>query len=191
VDIRGMVEVLGRGGDLELENIAGPVSVNGAFGGNLEFKNFAKPFHFESRNTDIRVEGLPGRISMDLSALTGVNLVGPITLTSKSKDIKLEQFTQSVQLDLERGDIELRPHAVPLAKIQGRIRNVGNIDLALPAQTKFELVASTDKGEVRNEYGSSVKVDTEGRSSTMRMSEGGGPSIQVSTARGTLTVRKE
>ena len=124
VDIKGMVEVLGRGGDLELENIEGPVSVNGAVGGNLEFKNFAKPFHFESRNTDIRVEGLPGRISMDLSALTGVNLVGPITLTSKSKDIKLEQFTQSVQLDLERGDIELRPHAVPLAKIQGRVRNV-------------------------------------------------------------------
>jgi len=105
---------------------------------------------------------------LDLSALTGVNLVGPITLTSKSKDIKLEQFTQSVQLDLERGDIELRPHAVPLAKIQGRIRNVGNIDLALLAQGKFELVAST-----------------------MRMSEGGVPSIQVSTARGTLTVRKE
>jgi hypothetical protein len=191
VDVKGMVEVLGRGGDLELENIEGPVSVNGSFGGNLEFKNFAKPFHFESRNTDIRVERLPGRISMDLSALTGVNLVGPITLTSKSKDVKLEEFTQSVQLDLERGDIELRPHVIPLAKIDGRIRNVGNIDLALPAQAKFDLVASTDKGEVRNEYGSSVKVDTEGRSSTMKMSEGGGPSIHVSTGRGTLTVRKE
>jgi len=191
VDIKGMVEVLGRGGDLELENIDGPVTVNGAFAGNLEFKNFGKPFHFESRNTDLRVERLPGRISMDLSALTGVNLVGPITITSKSKDVKLEDFTQSVQLDLERGDIELRPHSVPVAKIDGRIRNVGNIDLALPPQGKFDLVAATDKGEVHNEYGSSVKVDNEGRSSTMRMSEGGGPSIKVSTARGTLTVRKE
>jgi hypothetical protein len=191
VDVTGMVEVLGHGGDLELENIEGTVSVNGAFSGNLEFKNFSKPFHFESRNTDFRVERLPGRISMDLAAFTGVNLVGPITLTSKSKDVKLEEFTQSVQLDLERGDIELRPHNLPLAKIDGRIRNVGNIDLALPAQGKFELSASTDKGEVRNEYGSSVKVDTEGRSSTMKMSEGGGPPIHVSTARGTLTVRKE
>jgi hypothetical protein len=70
---------------------------------------------------------------MDLSAVTGVNLVGPITITSKSKDVKLEDFTQSVQLDLERGDIELRPHSVPVAKIDGRIRNVGNIDLSLPA----------------------------------------------------------
>lgn len=191
VDIKGMVEVLGHGGDLELENIEGPVTVSGSFGGNLEFKNLLKPFHFESRNTDFRVERLPGRISMDLAALTGVNLVGPITLTSKSKDIKLEEFTQSVNLDLERGDVELRPHNVPLAKIEGRIRNVGNIELVLPGQAKFDLSASTDKGEVRNDYGSSVKVDTEGRSSTMRMSEGGGPAIQVSTARGTLTVRKE
>jgi hypothetical protein len=191
VDVKGMVEVLGRGEDLELENIDGPVSVNGAFAGNLEFKNFSKPFHFESRNTDLRVERLPGRISMDLSALTGVNLIGPITLTSKSKDIKLEEFTQSVNLDLERGDIELRPHSVPLPKIEGRVRNVGNIDLALPAQGKFELVVTTDKGEVRNEYNSAVGVGTEGRSQTMKISEGGGPSIQVSTARGTVTVRKE
>jgi hypothetical protein len=191
VDVKGMVEVLGRGGDLELENIDGPVTVNGAFAGNLEFKNLSKPFHFESRNTDLRVERVPGRISMDLAALTGVNLVGPITLTSKSRDLKLEEFTQSVNLDLERGDVELRPHNVPLAKIEARIRNVGNIELVLPGQAKFELSASTDKGEVRNDYGSSVKVDTEGRSSTMRMSEGGGPPIQVSTARGTLTVRKE
>jgi hypothetical protein len=191
VDVKGMVEVLGRGEDLELENIDGPVSVNGAFAGNLEFKNFSKPFHFESRNTDLRVERLPGRISMDLSALTGVNLIGPITLTSKSKDIKLEEFTQSVNLDLERGDIELRPRSVPLPKIEGRVRNVGNIDLALPAQGKFELVVTTDKGEVRNEYNSAVGVGTEGRSQTMKISEGVGPSIQLSTARGTVTVRKE
>jgi hypothetical protein len=52
------------------------VSVNGSFGGNLEFKNLAKTFHFESRNTDLRVERLPGRITMDLAALTGVNMVG-------------------------------------------------------------------------------------------------------------------
>jgi hypothetical protein len=191
VDVKGMVEVLGHGGDLELENIDGPVTVSGAFAGNLEFKNFSKPFHFESRNTDFRVERLPGRISMDLAALTGVNLVGPITLTSKSKDIKLEEFTQSVNLDLERGDIELRPHNVPLPKIEGRIRNVGNIDLALPAQGKFELTVSTDKGEVRNEYNSAVSVGAEGRSQTMKISEGGGQAIQLSTARGTVTVRKE
>jgi Putative adhesin len=192
VDVAGSVEVTGRGNDVELENIEGPVTVNGAFGGNLEFKNIARPFHFESRNTDLRVERLPGRISMDLAALSGINLVGPVTLTTKSKDVKLEEFTQSLQLELERGDIELRPHSLPLAKIDARSRNVGNMDLALPAQAKFELTATTDKGEVRNDYGPAVvTVGTEGRSPTMKSSTGGGPLIQVSTARGTVTVRKE
>jgi hypothetical protein len=192
VDVAGSVEVSGRGNDVEIENAQGPVNVNGSFGGNLEFKNLAKPLHFESRNTDLRVERLPGRISMDLGALTGVDMVGPVTLTSKSRDVKLEQFTQSLQLDLERGDIELRPHNLPLAKIDARVRNVGNIDLALPEGAKFELMASTDRGEVRNDYGPAVNaISTEGRSSTMKSTAGGGPMIQVSTARGTLTVRKE
>src|SRR5439155_1304197 len=151
VDVNGGVEVAGRGNDLELENIQGAVSVNGAFSGNMEFKNLAKAFHFESRNTDLRVERLPGRVSMDLAALSGVNMIGPVTLTARSKDIKLEEFTQSLQLELERGDIELRPHNLPLAKIDARCRNVGNIELILPAKAKFELAASTDKGEVRND----------------------------------------
>lgn len=191
VDVKGMVEVLGRGGDLELENIDGPVSVNGSFAGNLEFKNLAKPMHFQSRNTDLRVERLPGRISMDLAALTGKNLVGPVTLTSNSKDIRLEEFTQALQLDLERGDIELRPHDTPLSKIDVRCRNGGNIDLSLPPEAKFELTATTDKGEARNDYGSPVNVETEGRSARMRGSVGAGPSVQLTTGRGTVTVRKE
>src|SRR5207249_8304153 len=107
IDVGGSVEVTGRGNDVEVENVQGTVNVNGSFGGNLEFKNLAKPLHFESRNTDLRVERLPGRDSMDLAALTGVNMVGPITLTTKSKDGKPEGFTQSLHLELESGDVQM------------------------------------------------------------------------------------
>jgi len=192
VDVNGSVEVTGHGNDLELENVQGTVTVNGSFGGNLEFKNIAKAFHFESRNTEMRAERIPGRINMDLASLSGVNLVGPISLTTKSKDVKLEDFTQSLQLEIERGDIELRPHSLPLSKMDVRCRNVGNINLALPAQAKFELVASTSSGEARNDYGPPVmRVDGEGRSASLKTSIEGGPMIQISTARGTVTVRKE
>src|SRR5260370_35578154 len=90
---------------------------------------------------------------MDLASLSGVTMVGPITITTKSKDVKLEEFTQSLKVELERGDLELRPHGVPLAKIDARCRNVGNMDLVLPAGASFDLVGSTEKGEVRNDYG--------------------------------------
>jgi len=101
-------------------------------------------------------------------------------------------FTQSLALEMERGDVNLSPHNLPLSKIDVRCRNVGNIDLTLPGQAKFELSASTDRGEVRNEYGTPViRVEGDGRSSRLKTSAEGGPSIQVSTARGTITVRKE
>jgi hypothetical protein len=191
VNVAGSVEVTGRGSDLELENVQGPVSVNGAFSGNMEFKNLAKAFHFESRNTDLRVERVPGRITMDLATLTAVNLIGPVTLTTKSKDVKLEDFTQSLKVDMERGDLEMRPRQTPLARIEARCRSVGNIELALPPSANFELVATTEKGEVQNDYGGSVKMESEGRLQTMRTASGSGPSIHVSTARGSVTVRKE
>jgi hypothetical protein len=192
VDVAGSVDIGGRGNDVEIENVQGPVNVNGAFGGNLEFKNLGKALHFESRNTDLRVERLPGRISMDLAALSGIDMVGPVTLTTKSRDVKLEQFTQSLQLDLERGDIELRPHSQPLAKIDARCRNVGNIELALPEGAKFDLTATTERGDVRNDYGPAVNaISTEGRATTMKSTTSGGPLIQVSTARGKVTVKKE
>ena len=71
VDVKGDVDMKGKGSDVELENMAGQVTVNGSYSGTLQFKNLAKPLHFESRNTDLRVEQLPGTITMDLGDFTG------------------------------------------------------------------------------------------------------------------------
>ena len=56
VDVKGNVDLQGRGADVELENIAGQVSINGSYSGTLAFKNIAKPLHFESQSTELRVE---------------------------------------------------------------------------------------------------------------------------------------
>ncbi|MGH9722367.1 MAG: DUF4097 family beta strand repeat-containing protein [Bryobacteraceae bacterium] len=191
VDVKGEVMLTGRGNNIELENITGAVNVNGSYSGNLEFKNFAKAFHFESRNTDLKVVRVPGRISMDLGSFSALNVVGPIRMTSKSKDVKFEEFTDSLELDLERGDLELRPVKGPLGRIDAKIRNSGNIDLTVPAAAKFDLTGSTDRGEIRNEFGDVLAVETFGRSAKIRGKVGQGPLITLSTARGTVTTRKE
>ena len=104
------------------------------------------------------------------------------TVTAQSEAPAIDLFLKSTSPDESVAQ-------AALAKIDARCRNVGNIDLILPAGGNFDLVASTEKGEVRNDYGGSVRMDTEGRTQTMRSSTGGGPSIQVTTARGTVTVR--
>src|SRR5207245_7712009 len=117
------------------ENIAGQVTMNGSYSGTLQFKNLAKPLHLESRNTDLTVAQVPGTISMDLGDFTAQNLVGPVHLVTRSKDIHFEEFSNSLELETERGDIDLKREERPLAKIDARSRQ-GNIDLDLPATAK-------------------------------------------------------
>ena len=189
VDVKGGVELQGHGGDVELENIAGQVTINGAYSGTLDFKNLAKPLRFESQNTDLRVEALPGRISMDLSEFTGKNVVGPIWLKTKSKDVKMEEFTETLEIETERGDIELQPVRVPLAKIEARSRT-GKIEIVLPEKATFQLQATTEHGEALNDFGPPIRQERDGRAASLKGAVGSGPSITVSTERGMVSVRK-
>ena len=47
MDVKGTVDLQGRGSDVELENIAGQVTITASYTGTLEFKNLAKPLQFE------------------------------------------------------------------------------------------------------------------------------------------------
>jgi len=189
VDLKGSLDLQGKGSDIELENIAGQVTIDGSYSGSLEFKSLAKSLHFESPNTDLRVAAVPGQISMDLGELTANNLVGPVHLVTKSKDVKIEDFTESLELETERGDIELKPNHLPLAKIEARSRS-GQISLELPEKAAFQLVASTDHGEAVNDFGPSIQKETDGRSASLKGSVGQGARIHMVTERGTVTVRK-
>jgi len=189
VDVKGDIDIEGRGSDVELENIAGQVTVNGSYSGTLQFKNLAKPLHLESRNTDLRVAKVPGTITMTLGEFTGSNLIGPVRLVTRSKDIHLEDFTQSLELETERGDIDLKPGKLPVPKIDARSRS-GNIDLELAESAKFELKATTNRGEAHNEYGAPIQAETQGQGGTLKGKVDDGPVITITTDRGSVTVKK-
>ena len=191
-DVQGKIDIQGsRGSDLELENIGGAVTVNGAYVGSLEFKNLAKPLVFEgARSTELRVEGVPGRISMDLSQFSATNLVGPIRLVTNSRDIKMEQFSESAQIETQRGDINLAPSHVPLPSIEAR-SGFGRIDLVLPEKASFALEATAERGEALNDYGPQVRQENDGRTATLKAKVGDGPTIHLTANRGSVAVRKE
>lgn len=190
IDVKGKVDLQGRGTDVELENIAGQVTINGSYMGTLEFKNLAKPLQFEgTRNTELHVQAIPGRVSMDLSEISGSGLTGPTRLVTRSKDIKLEQFTQGLEVDTERGDVQLSP-ASPVPSIEAR-SGQGRIELVLPAKASFDLQATAERGEAVNDYGSVIQKETEGRSNTLKGKVGDGPSIRLTANRGSVSVRKE
>jgi DUF4097 and DUF4098 domain-containing protein YvlB len=191
IDIKGRFDLQGRGSDVELENIAGQVTINGAFNGTQDFKNLAKPLQFEgARNTELSVQAVPGRITMDLGQFSGKDVVGPLRLVTRSRDIKLDQFSNSVELETERGDIELNPAKTPLAAIEARTGN-GKIELLLPEKAAFQLDATAQRGDAVNDFGPAITRETNSRSATLRGRVGEGPNIKLTSQRGSISVRKE
>lgn len=188
-NIKGNIEIKGRGDDLELENVEGQVTVLASYAGDIQFRNLSKPVRYEGSNSNLSADRVPGFIRMSRAEFIGSQVVGPIRIKSRTKDVRLSEFTNAVEVELDRGDVELRPGKLPLAKIDVRTHN-GDIDLALPDGAKFDLNARTNKGETDNSFGGSIRAESEGRGGTMRQSTGQGPLITLNTDRGQLTVRK-
>lgn len=187
-EVKGRIDLEGRGDDIDFEDIGGEVTIKGAYT-RVEFKKLAKAVQFEgARNTELRLAAIPGELTMDLSNLTANGVTGPMRFVANSRDVKVEQFTQSVQLETERGDIELRPGLKPLGTIDARTGN-GAIELALPAGASFQLQATAERGDAVNDYGDPIVRDQEGRSATLK--GGSGPTIAVTANHGTITVRKD
>jgi DUF4097 and DUF4098 domain-containing protein YvlB len=191
VDVKGRLDLQGRGSDVELENVAGQVTINGSFSGTLGFKNLAKPLHFEgTHGTELSAQAVPGQINMDLGEFSANGIVGPIRLVSRARDIKLAQFTQSVELDTERGDIEMTPGKLPLAAIEARSGS-GKIELLLPEKAAFHLEATAERGGAVNDFGPQIKEKSEGRTAVLAGVVGDGPLIKLTANRGWISVRKE
>jgi DUF4097 and DUF4098 domain-containing protein YvlB len=189
--VQGSIELRGDGSDIDFENVSGQVTVSGAYRGTLDFKNLAKPLQFEGLgNTEVHVQAAPGRISMDLGQFSAKDIVGPVRLVTASRDVKVEQFTVSLDLQTERGDVELTPGRAPMPSIDARSAN-GRIDLALPPKATFNLQATAETGDAVNDFGPPIQKDVTGRTATLTGKVGEGPTIRLTTNRGWISVRKE
>jgi DUF4097 and DUF4098 domain-containing protein YvlB len=187
-DVKGSVDLRGRGQDLELQNIAGQVTVGGTYTGQIQLRNLAQPLRYDNPQMTINCERVPGQIHMESGEFTGDNIIGPVRINARSRDVQLSDFTQSLDLTLERGDVTLRTgKAVP--KIEVHTARSGDIDLALPAEARFDLKVSTERGEVHNDFGGPLKVEESNHGGAIEGGSGG-PSVRLETARGSVTVRK-
>lgn len=188
VNVKGNLELKGRGDDVELQNIAGLVTMNGTYVGEVQLSNLSQPLRWEDSMNSLGLEKLPGQVRVSRGEVTGNNLVGPIRLRAHSSDVQLSNFTQSLDLTLDRGDIDLKP-GKNLPKMEVHTRS-GDINLALPVGTKFDLRASTAHGDADNEYGDPLRQEEAGHGNTISGNTGGGPQLRLETGRGSVNVRK-
>jgi hypothetical protein len=127
---------------------------------------------------------------MPLGQFTAMDLTGPMRLTTRNRDVSITDFTNSLEVSVDRGDIELRPIKLPLGRLDIHTRS-GQVELALPAASKFEMSATAARGDISNEFGGGLHQENDRRGATLRGTVGGGgPTINIQSERGQITVRK-
>jgi DUF4097 and DUF4098 domain-containing protein YvlB len=188
VNLKSGMDLKGSGSDIDLENIGGTVIINGGYRGMVRFHNLSGPLHFNGPQGEFSAERIPGEVRMPLGEFTAENLVGPVSLHSTARDVQISGITNSLEMNIGRGDIDLRPGSLPLAKMQVRLR-AGDIELALPEGAKFDLNATTRRGEANNDFGAPLHQESNRVGATVRGSNGG-PQVDLETQRGRISVRK-
>ncbi len=188
VKVKGSVDLKGRGSDIDLQDIAGAVTVNGVWTGNSQYHNLGKPLRISTGYTEFSAEKVTD-MRVTLGNLNASDLTGPVRMTSsRSWDVSLSNFTNSLDINLNGGDVDLRPGVLPLAKMDVRSRT-GHIELALPQSARFDLTATSTRGSVENEFGDLLKMEPTGRRGATLRGSNGGPSVNLSTDNGQVVVR--
>jgi DUF4097 and DUF4098 domain-containing protein YvlB len=188
-NVKGTLDLHGRGSNVELENIAGQVTVGGDYTGSVSLRALAKPVRLESMRTQLDARQVSGYVRLDRGSFDAKDLIGPVKLTAHSTDITLAGFTEGLDLNVDRGDVDLRPEHSAMGRIVVHARS-GDIELAVPRAAQFALTANTQNGQVDNQFGDDLKESSQGRGAKLEGSVGSGPDVNLVTQHGTITVRK-
>lgn len=189
---RSGVKVSGRGGEVEVAEVGGEVGIQGEFRGPIRLKNVAKEARYLSRRTDLTITQLPGRMEMGGGNLEIYDTPGSVLVTTKDKDIVLENVGGRIQVQNRHGNVEVRLAQAPKEEVD--ISNEsGSVELALPGNASFELTATARNGDVESEFeGPELKkTETDGDSSLQGKLGAKGPRITLKTSYGTVRLRKK
>lgn len=188
-NLHGDLSLNGHLDDVTIENVQGSVRMTGDYFGSTHLAKIAGPVHFQSSRTDMEMAKLDGDLQLDSGDLRVTSLAGPTRVITRSKDIRLSDFTGNVHIEDNNSDIELTPGKLPLGTLQ-IANHHGRIHLVLPADAAFQLEAHTTQGDISSDF-SGVNVQSHGHGSQATGSIGsGGPQIELSTDRGDIEIRK-
>lgn len=183
------VELKGRGHDLELDTVAGPITITASYYGDVQLRNLKQSLRWSAGQNQFNLEQLPGELRMDLREASGSNLVGPVKISARSRDIDLSNFTGALEISVDRGDIHLSPVKLPLSPMNVRSHS-GNIEVALPPKAEFTVKAVSRRGDIENDFGPPLERTQNGRSFELAGAVGKGPLLNLASDRGTVSVRK-
>jgi DUF4097 and DUF4098 domain-containing protein YvlB len=188
-NIAGPVTFNGRGGgDVEITDVQGDATIGGNVFGDVDLRNVAKGVHYSSPRASVQVAALPGELKIDNSDIVLSHADGPITVSARNQDLRLDQVQGQLTLTETHGDINVSFTAPPNGPIN-ITNDSGDVTLNLPPQSNFSLFAQSNAGDITNDFAANPEHDDDHGPHVVNVTHGtGGPAIRIVTKYGDIHI---
>jgi DUF4097 and DUF4098 domain-containing protein YvlB len=186
----GSLTLEGHGHDTTLSDLSGPVTMTGEFFGDTHFEHIRGPIKFHTSRTDFQLARLDGDIEISANSdLSASDALGPITLSTRNRNITLERIGGDVSVTNRNGSVDLTL-APPLSNVTVENRN-GSVAVTVPEQSSFAYQFDVTNGDIQSDF-SEIQVPEGGlQKKTISGTTGkGGPLFNISTSQGDISVKK-
>lgn len=185
--VTGDVHVEGRLNEVTVTDIKGSVQLDGEFQESVKLERIAKTVTFKSSRTDMEISRIGGSLDLDSDELHAEEITGPVRLTTRSKNIRLDGVAGDVRLQDDNGTVELVMHTLGNMQIDNRN---GDVQISVPDKAGFRIDARTRGGEIQSDF-PELKVTNEEREARASGSVGNGAShIVVNNEHEGIEIRK-
>jgi hypothetical protein len=185
--IVGDVHVQGHVNEVSVADVKGAVQLEGEFQESIKLARVTKAVTFKSSRTDMEFSRIEGTLDLDSDELHAQQITGPLHLTTRSKNIRLEEVSGDVRLQDDNGAVEVGMRT--LGNIQIDNRN-GDVQLSLPDKASFRLDARTRDGEIQTDF-SELKVNNDEHEAKASGSVGNASShIVLNNEHSSIEIRK-
>lgn len=168
--VNGDVHVGNRLNDVSVSDVKGSVQLEGEFQESVKLERITKTVTFKSSRTDMEFSRIDGSLDLDSDELRADQITGPLHLTTRSKNVRLDGVSGDVRLQDDNGAVELVMRTVGNVQIDNRN---GTVQISLPDKPGFRLDAHVRDGEIQSDF-PELKVNNEDRESRASGSVGNG-----------------
>jgi DUF4097 and DUF4098 domain-containing protein YvlB len=188
--VTGSLTVEGHSHDSTISDLSGPLTMRGEFFGDAHFERIRGPLKFHTSRTDFQLTRLDGQIDISSSAaLSTSEAVGPLTLTTHSRNITLDRIAGDVSVTNRNGSVDVTS-APPLSNVTVENRN-GSVSVTVPEQSNFAYQFDATNGDIESDFSQVKSTEQDSRKNTVSGTIGkGGPLLRVTTSQGDVSLKK-
>ena len=185
--ITGDVHIEGHLNEVSVTDVKGSAQLNGEFMESVKLSRIASTVNFKSSRTDMGFSKIDGELDLDSDDLRAEQLGGPVHLTTRSKNIRLDDVSGDVRMQDSNGGIEVAMRSLGNVQIDNR---QGDIQLSVPDKPGFRVDARTREGEIQSDF-PELKVDNADREARASGQVGNGAiHIVLNNEHGGIEIRR-